>query len=152
MSVEAALAAIAAAADEDLGHLLRRAARAVDGKVAEAIAATGARNVRPAHGVVLSNLDADGTRVTTLADRAGMSRQAMSSLVRELEDAGYLRTGPDPADGRAVRVTLSPDGVDLCRRGATSVRAIEEGWADVLGPERLADLRASLRALAATAG
>ena len=151
MTVEAALLAMAEAADDDLGHLLRRAARVVDLRVAAAIAASGAQGVRPAHGVVLSNLDPGGTRVTTLADRGGMSRQAMSSLVKELEDAGYLRTEPDPTDGRAVRVTLTEAGVELCRGSAAAVRQIEAGWAEVVGAAGLVELRRALRALAATA-
>lgn len=145
---ERALTELADAADEDLGHLLRRAARAVDARTAASIATTGAHGIRPAHGVVFTNLDPDGTRITTLADRAGLTRQAMSLLVRELEQLGYLRTEPDADDGRAVRARLTPAGVELCRHGAAAVRELERHWDGLLGEDGVAALRAALRALA----
>src|SRR6266700_918492 len=57
--------------------------------------------LRAAHTQVFENLDPDGTRLTTLAERAQISHQAMGEMVDELVRHGYLERILDPADRRA---------------------------------------------------
>ena len=136
------------AAHEDLGPLLQRASRAVNAAVAQRLAAEGHEAVRVAHAAVFMNLDPGGTRMVTLARRAGVSRQAIGQLVHDLQAAGYVAVEPDPQDGRATRVVLTPLGVAFCLRAAHVVREVEQQWQDLLGLDDLAALRRSLRALA----
>ncbi|RJF72942.1 MarR family transcriptional regulator [Deinococcus cavernae] len=42
-----------------------------------------------------------GRRPSELAEDAGISRQAMSDLLTELEGLGYVKRIPDPSDARA---------------------------------------------------
>lgn len=42
-----------------------------------------------------------GIRLTELAARANMTKQAMAELVAEIERRGYLQRTTDPADRRA---------------------------------------------------
>jgi DNA-binding MarR family transcriptional regulator len=58
----------------------------------------------------------DGRRITELATRTGASRPSTSRLVRRLEARGWIVVAPDPTDGRAVRLLLSPAGMNLHRR------------------------------------
>jgi DNA-binding MarR family transcriptional regulator len=51
--------------------------------------------------------DSTRTRQVALAERAGVTKQAIGPVVRELEQLGYVRTGPDPADHRAKLVSLT---------------------------------------------
>ena len=46
--------------------------------------------LRVAHAQVFEFVDPAGTRLSTLAERAGMSHQAMSELVAELVGTGHL--------------------------------------------------------------
>jgi DNA-binding MarR family transcriptional regulator len=55
-------------------------------------------------------------RVKELADEVVLSPTAMSRFVDRVEAAGCVRREPDPADRRALQVTLTDAGVELLRR------------------------------------
>ena len=106
------------------------------------------RELRPTHNHVLRHLDRDGTRASVIAERAGLTRQAITQIVDELEEAGVVRREPDPEDGRAKRVVYTAAG----RRGFDASRdriaAITERWRAELGEERWAEFERALRELA----
>jgi DNA-binding MarR family transcriptional regulator len=77
---------------------------------------------------VFENIDRDGSRLTTLATRSGMTHQSMGELVHTLERAGYLERRPDPADGRARIIRLTGRGQALVRQALRDIRAIEAAW------------------------
>jgi DNA-binding MarR family transcriptional regulator len=52
----------------------------------------------------------------------------MSELVSVLEQRGYLERRPDPSDGRARLVCLTPVGRQMSRRAITEMAAIETEW------------------------
>src|SRR5215469_131210 len=54
-----------------------------------------------AHLNVMPFLDIYGTRLSELARRAHMTRQAAWELLRTMEAHGYLERKPDPRDSRA---------------------------------------------------
>ena len=55
-------------------------------------------------------LDEGGTRSTVLAQRAGVTKQAMSQLVRLMEREGYLEQTVDAGDLRAKVVRMTERG------------------------------------------
>ena len=57
-------------------------------------------------------------RMQDLAARAVLSRTRVSRIVGELEAAGYVERRPDPDDGRASLVALTPAGREALRRAA----------------------------------
>jgi DNA-binding MarR family transcriptional regulator len=57
-----------------------------------------------------------GLRVKQLASEVVLSPTAMSRFVDRVEAAGYVRREPDPADRRALQITLTEEGVELLRR------------------------------------
>jgi DNA-binding MarR family transcriptional regulator len=69
--------------------------------------------VRAAHSAVFQYLDDTGTTVSTLADRAQMTKQAMSELVAHLEAHGYVTRAPDPSDRRAKLVLPTDRGREV---------------------------------------
>lgn len=137
---------LAATAEDDLGLLLGAAARSVNAAVIDRITRLG-HPIRLSQFPVFSGIEAGGSRISTLAEHAGHSRQAMSALVREVEALGYVTTAPDPSDGRATIVRLTDLGVAFCRDAITASREITEVYAERLGPAALAALRDSLRRL-----
>jgi DNA-binding MarR family transcriptional regulator len=63
--------------------------------------------------VLVPLFEEDGLRMGELARRSGLSKQAMTSLVRSVEQAGLVAREPDSGDGRAYRVSLTSRGQEL---------------------------------------
>lgn len=92
----------------DLGYLLARASQRWDALLAERCKAHGFPEVRPAFGSILLPLfQEDGLRMGDLADRARISKQSMTTLVRDAAEAGLVTRQRDPGDARSHRVRLT---------------------------------------------
>lgn len=122
-----------------------------DALVAElhnALPAAGFEDIRPSHSVgVFRTVDPDGTRPGELARRAGVTPQAMAELVRYLEEHGYVERVPDPADGRARLVRLTPLGREAAAAAHAAFDGVEGRWRRTLGTKRYAQLKEMLAEL-----
>lgn len=96
---------------------------------------------KPKHSAVFAQLGPDGARLTELAQRAGMSPQAMGELVDELEQLDYVRREPDPADRRAKIVRLTPLGIKVSSAGQRVIVGIEADITQRIGADGHAELR-----------
>jgi DNA-binding MarR family transcriptional regulator len=105
-----------------LGRLLGHAARRFDARVLElmahdvevplALSNLAARSqVSAAHIHITRHLALQGSRLTDLALRAGMSKQAMGDLVDQCEAWGLVAREADPRDTRARLVRFTPTGL-----------------------------------------
>ncbi|WP_421742249.1 MarR family winged helix-turn-helix transcriptional regulator [Cellulomonas sp.] len=128
-------------------NLLREAFTALNDRAHARLAERGHGVVRPAHGAVFQYLDDTGTPVARLAERAQMTKQAMSELVAHLEHHGYVVREPDPADRRAKLVTPTAKGREVFALVGELVPEIELDIAALLGVERAAALREDLERL-----
>ncbi|MBR0715815.1 MarR family winged helix-turn-helix transcriptional regulator [Bradyrhizobium liaoningense] len=129
----------------NVGRLLNNAVRRFEARVLELMSAHGHAETRIAHVGLTRNLDVEGTRLTELARRASMSKQAMGELVDQCVELGLVDRIPDPSDGRARIVKFTPagliwlnafrDAVDVAERemraelGKASMEAILKGLA-----------------------
>jgi DNA-binding MarR family transcriptional regulator len=127
-----------------IGRLLQNAARSVSVQATERLRARGHQGLTLAHTTLLAYLDLDGTRITVLAERAGITKQSMGQLVMELEQRGYVARQVDPTDRRATLVTFTEAGWQFLVDAGTVKRDIEAEYADLLGEEQLETLRATL--------
>jgi len=107
------------------------------------MSARGHAGTRIAHIGLTRNLDVEGTRLTELARRASMSKQAMGELVDQCFELGLVDRVADPSDRRAriVRFTSAGliwldafrDAVDVAEKemrtelGKTTMEAIVKG-------------------------
>ena len=123
--------------------LVHNADRAFAAHMVESAHERGRPEIKPSHNAVFAHLGDDARRAADLAAAAGMTRQSMGELVRELVDLGILEMVPDPADGRAKLVTFSKDGKVFASAGFRHLRAIE----DRLSAEFGEDYEASRRVL-----
>ncbi len=133
-----------------LGSLFTAAGQRLAQELNSALADAGYPDLRAAHAPVFMAIDPDGTRVTELAERTKMTKQAVGELVRRLETRGYLTVTADPSDARVRRVRLTDDG---WRALATGERVIAEfdRWLETsIGAEQVTRLRSTLTAIADT--
>ena len=132
----------------NLGRLLIRGYRAINLSLLDELRSAGDSHLRFGHFTVLTNLDlTTGTRQVTVAERAGVTKQAIGPIVRELETMGYVRTETDPKDGRAKLVSLTAAGRRVIDDAQPLIDQIEAAIRDHLGPtafETLVDLLAKM--------
>jgi DNA-binding MarR family transcriptional regulator len=106
---------------------------------------SGFEDVREGHGCVFGFIDVDhGSRLTDLAERSGLTKQAVGEAATELERLGYLKRVPDPRDRRAKIIMLTPRGVEAVATGRRLFAEIEREWAEEFGEELLAGLRVAV--------
>ena len=108
------------------------------------LAQAGFGDLREAHGFVVQHLLGGARGVSELGKLLGVTQQAASKQVAELQRAGYVEDAPAGPDARVRTVQLAARG-HACVRAARTLRArLERELAAQLGPERAATLRATL--------
>jgi DNA-binding MarR family transcriptional regulator len=133
--------------EQTLYRLLLRARRAENVEMVKQIRARGYEDLLPSYPTLLANLDEEGTSITRLAQRAGITRQAASQRIKEIESRGYVEAVPDPDDGRAVLVLRTRRGKALLRAALEVVSDLEAGYAHHMGEKRFDQLRTLLAEL-----
>ena len=121
--------------------LVERTNRTLVADLVSAAAERGFPEVRVSHNAVFATLQAEGSRVSDMAARAGITKQSLAAIVKDLEGAGLVTVSPDPADGRAKVVKYTERGLQCARGGAAYLREVEEALATLIGRDRLDDLR-----------
>ena len=129
--------------DAHLGRLLLQAARQHHQAVVDGMNVLGFR-IRPVHASVIRHVHIDGSRVTDVADKAGMTKQAVGQLLMELERAGYVRRTIARQDRRVKMVVFTDKGRRFATAIGTAVRQADEDFARRIGRRRLAQLYALL--------
>jgi DNA-binding MarR family transcriptional regulator len=116
------------ATSQTLISVVRRTGSILVDELIARLHGAGYTEISAAHHTLFENIDPDGTRLTLLAARAGVTHQSMSELVGSLERRGYVSRRRDPTDGRARLVRLTPMGVKLVRRARREIMRIEREW------------------------
>lgn len=104
--------------------------------------------LREAHTRLIPLLqDPAGVRISELARRTGVTKQAIHALVSELAEWGLVRLVPDRNDARAKRVHLTAFGLEAALHGTSVLEAIEGHLAQPLGLSTVKHLKEGLRHL-----
>jgi DNA-binding MarR family transcriptional regulator len=135
--------------EDSFAPVLAAASRALTATMMAKVAGCGFNGMTPAFASLMPLLDATGARPTTLAQRAGITKQAISQLVRELEARGYVEQVPDSTDTRAKIVRLTKRGVALHAASAEVRLEMQSVALAKLGKSRVSRLRRDLIELAA---
>ncbi len=139
---------VEAAKSASVAQLLFKAARLLNERaVARVEAPAEGPRLRAAHTSLFPHIDLAGTRLTELARRLGISKQAVGQLVDELEQMGALERVADPEDGRAKLIRFSRQPGRSLLDGMRHLQAIEAELAAELGAARMTELREGLGAL-----
>jgi DNA-binding MarR family transcriptional regulator len=103
-------------------------------------------HVRYAHGFLIQQLVEAPRPVGEIASNLGVTSQAVSKSVRELEALGYVDRWSDPADGRVRRVALTDKGRAMLEATRATRAAVNAELSEALGAERARVAAATLKA------
>lgn len=129
------------------GVLMFIASRHIETRVMEALAAAGFDDITLAQARVAARVGPDGTRLTSLAEQAQVTKQTVGQLVDQLERAGYVERVPDPLDARAKLVRFADRGRAVLVVAREVEEAVREEWRTHLGPRRMEALQQALESL-----
>jgi DNA-binding MarR family transcriptional regulator len=124
-----------------IGALLRVPAQAIHRRIIGELNASGFMELRVPHMAVLLYPGPDGERPGVLAERAGVSKQAMNQLLRSLEALGYLERFDAPDHGRSRIVRLTKRGHMAYAKIHEILQDIEDQWDAELGSKAFANLK-----------
>lgn len=127
-----------------IGALLRVPAQAIHRRIIQGLNAAGFTELRLPHIAVFQYPGADGVRPGDLAERAGISKQAMNQLLGSLEGLGYVVRTDAPDEGRARIVRFTKRGHAAYAKIHDILRDIEREWSAELGPKNFAQLKGLL--------
>jgi DNA-binding MarR family transcriptional regulator len=127
--------------EQMLLRLLFRATHAMNAEMTRRVRARGWTTFQPTFTTLLSHLDTEGTTISTLATRIGISRQAVSQLARTIEHAGLIERVPHPTDRRSVIVRHTADGRRILLDALEVMAAIESEYAERAGETEVAGLK-----------
>ena len=133
-------------ATEDMliGALLRVPAEAIHRRIIRGLNGAGFAELRLPHIAVFQFPGPDGVSPGVLAERAGISKQAMNQLLNSLEDLGYVVRIPGADGGRARVVRFTRRGRAAYAKIIELLHEIEREWSAELGAKDFAQLKALL--------
>jgi DNA-binding MarR family transcriptional regulator len=124
-----------------MGLLLKLPYVALERHLTRRLHELGFAELRPAHYAVFQSLRPEGSRLTELAERAGMTKQSMGYLVDYLEGHGYLQRVPDPQDQRAQLIRVTAKSKTLDEAVETVLEELHDAWAARVGKAKFNQLR-----------
>ena len=132
----------------DITRLLLEARRSLAAELDADLAERGFPDLRPGHVALFLSVDRrSGSRLTDLAEHTRLTKQAMMSMVDDLEGHGYVRRVPDPADARAKLVRLTAHGRRAAAECRRAVQGLEQRTRRQLGDRSYDALREALEVL-----
>ena len=129
---------------DNVGRLLNNALSRFESRVLELMSQSGHPQARISHISLTRNLDLEGTRVSELARRAGMTKQAMGELVSQCAARKLVVAKTDPSDKRARIVQFTPEGRRWLEAFRQAVDQAEREMRDEVGSVAMDVLRGAL--------
>ena len=143
MNSEAPLLGIdrASAIDEVSTTLLPRAS------LATRLLLRRAQRISRSEAGLLAALDGGPRRITELADREGLAQPTITLMVKRLIERGWVARERDAADGRAVLVSLTDEGLAVLEEVRADYRSALRGHLAAMSDEEVAALMTATTAL-----
>ncbi len=135
------IAAVAARyRDNALGVLLFLLVEDYENRFIAAYRKQGFDDVLRSHGAVMRHLDGNGASISQLSQRAGITKQTIGKIVRQLEELGYLNVVTSSEDRRARIVRFSLRGERLVSASNRVVDEIRKHYKQCLGEQAFSRL------------
>jgi DNA-binding MarR family transcriptional regulator len=127
-----------------MGRLLLEAFKWFDESLLASLEEQGWPEISHSQSIVMAYLDGNGIRISELARRLGVSRQAAQKSVKELERAKLVKTEVDPTNSSAKTVVLTTQGKANVAAALEMFSEIERQLSKHLGSSDLANMRMAL--------
>lgn len=124
-------------ADADLSLASLFTGWALADELQRRLGSDGFEDSRFADGVIFQHLVTAPVTISRLAELLGVTQQAASKSVADLQARGYLARRSDPADARAKLVTLTSRGEAVIASARKHRAAIELELQESLGADRI---------------
>lgn len=124
-----------------IGAMLRVPSQAIHHRIIYELNLAGFDGITLPHMAVFQYPGPDGVRPSILAERAGMTKQAMNRLLGSLEEHGYIARLNDPERGRARVVRLTKRGHAVWAKEIDILRKIEREWIAEIGAKDFGQLK-----------
>jgi DNA-binding MarR family transcriptional regulator len=98
---------------------------------------------------LLAQLSLSGISQSLLAERMGLTKQAIQQSLDQLEKLALIRREPDPVDKRAKYVVLTEAGLVALETRRDAEKEAEKLLKDALGKKALKELSKGLKKLSA---
>lgn len=134
----------------NLGRLLLLALDRWQNELVRALRDAGFADLKATHVNLLRHVDMEGTRITEIGERAGVTKQAVGKLIVACEKLDLVHVVADPTDGRAKIVRFTPKGRAIILAEKEIIDRIDGGIKARLGAGAFAQLRANLILLGET--
>ncbi len=131
-----------------MGRLLSRAFRIVVDVSSQKLTESGYESYRLGHLVLMVHIDLEGSTINELAAVLGITKQAVSKIVKELQEQGYVETEKHPDDARSVLVKITNKGARFTLEWQSCTKVVDQKFEEILGSERLELLKDILLDLA----
>jgi DNA-binding MarR family transcriptional regulator len=132
--------------EQDVGFLLAQALRRFNHRLLWEFSDRGFGEIRASYGSVLVPLFAkDNLRLFEVAQKAGLSKQAITGIVKDCEQDGLVIRERDPDDGRAYRLRLSTKGKEFQRAAEAVLADLDDELVRSLGKKDYAALKRALK-------
>ncbi len=129
----------------NLRQCLLRASRNVNAIIVERLHQRGFTKLRSTHTTLLSNLDLEGNSLTLVAQRAGITKQAMGRLADELVKLKYITRTTNENDKRSVLIEFTSDGLELMNYSFKIMEELENRFTRRLGENNFKNFLTSLQ-------
>lgn len=135
---------VAAQQIDHVGVPLWRASTEFTRRLIESVRMMGFEDISLADSELFPFLDIEGTGLSELAERKGVSRQAIHQSVHSLVKRGYLELIPDPDDARTRIARHSDKGLELLEAMQKVKTEIQNDALSALGPRKTKELTGML--------
>ncbi|SMF36224.1 MarR family winged helix-turn-helix transcriptional regulator [Streptomyces sp. Amel2xC10] len=129
---------------QNLPRLLAEAKRWFDEALLASMQAAGEQPLTVGQAAVFAALDEEGTTISGLARRMGVTRQTAHQAVHALIGMGLLEQVPDPASARSRLIRPTAEGARVHRRAQHTLAVIEDVLAERIGAGVVSTLREAL--------
>jgi DNA-binding MarR family transcriptional regulator len=128
-----------------LSRQFGRSYRVIKSLNARYLAELGYDDFKIGHCMVMLNLESEGITAAEIAKKVKVSKQAMSKLIQELIEKGFVLSIKHPQDHRATLIRSTEEGLKFLEALMICRIKVEMEMSQVIGEEKLGQLHLILR-------